>query len=153
MIWTSLEATQSSLRSHSCSRLNKLLPETMKVFDYSVFGFPFSGIIWGVFEFRISFSRPIYLGVQISGFEFCFGRIIFCVSEFRISCLRTIHDFHLCWCCPAGGLDFEKSRFSFLLMLPYGRPRSWSITFFVFVACPPSVKTALFRCISASKVC
>ena len=31
----------------------------MKMFDYSVFEFPFSRIIWGVFEFRISFSRPI----------------------------------------------------------------------------------------------
>ena len=38
-----------------------------------------------MFEFRISFFAPIYLGVRISVFEFDLWRIIYRVSEFRIS--------------------------------------------------------------------
>ena len=37
-----------------------------------------------------------------------------------------------CWRCLAGGLDFEESRFPFLLMLPCGPPRFWKITFVRF---------------------
>ena len=39
----------------------------------------------GVFEFRISFFAPIYLGGSNFVFEFDFWRIIYRVSEFRIS--------------------------------------------------------------------
>ena len=87
-----------------------VLPETMKMFDYSVFEFPFWGIIWGVFEFRISFFGRCIWGSRISGFEIDFRRIIFRVFEFRIFFSNTISLFvdvalraasilknHVCW--------------------------------------------------------
>ena len=67
-----------------------VLPETIKMFDYSVFEFPFPGIIWGVYELRIYFSGRFISGVRISGFEFCFWRIMCCMSEFRISNFKNI---------------------------------------------------------------
>ena len=55
------------------------------MFDCSVFEFRFSGIIWGVFEFRIYLFGGFISAFRVLGFEFYFWRIICCVSEFRNS--------------------------------------------------------------------
>ena len=59
-----------------------------------------------------------------------------CPNDVQMMSRWCINDFPFCWCCPAGGLDLEKSwffgnkRISFLLMLPCGRPRPWKISLF-----------------------
>ena len=86
-----------------------------------------------LFGFRIDFERnydrtfSLFQGMNpISDTYF---------SRVRISNFLFKHDFPFCWCCPAGGLDFEKS---------------W---FVVFIWFSLRSKTFLFARIWASGVC
>ena len=115
----------------------------------------FSNYLGGV---RISnfFFWQIYLGGSNFGVRFLLLANYFsCVriSNFIfVRYLRT-NDGPFCGRCPAGGLDFAKSRFPFLSMLP---PRAASILknrIFWINVCLPSIKTALFSWIWASGVC
>ena len=79
-----------------------VLPETMKMFDYSVFEFPFSDIIWGVFEFRISFPRPIYLGAfefQGSKFRFFLSDTIFLFVDAALRAASILKNNVFCISC------------------------------------------------------
>ena len=151
---------------------NSTLPETIKMFDYLVFEFPF----WGITEGDVRISNLVFRTGFFQGFEFRYSNLIFgelfvacpnfefCSSDnSRFPILRvlpcgwrrswTITISNFVGCCPAGGVEFEKSRFSIFSMLPCGRRRFWKITFFVFVVCPPNGKTHVFGWIWASGVC
>ena len=125
-------AWRSNWQAHAITPWNN---ENVRLFGLriSIFGNYLGGV-------RISnlFFRPIYFGG--SNFRV---RILFLANyllhvrisnfEFR-KYLRKNHC-PFCWCCPAGGLDFEKS------------------CFFIFNVFHPSVKTAWFGWIWASGVC
>ena len=88
-------------------RITLVLSETMKQFDSSVFDGPILGIISRVFDVRRDFVGQVFFQ------QFDVRRPIFTKLEFRLFVLK-LYDFPSLGCCPAGGVDFDKSCFLYL---------------------------------------
>ena len=104
---TSVDSEQP-IKSQPPSRsFSKVIPETMKIFKYSVFELPIRDwYIWGGFEFRIRFCKIFF-----PGFEFS--------KKTR---------FVFCWC-TAGGDFCKKTPFVFFTMSLPGAKVLWKIVF------------------------